>query len=490
MMLREAGVANADEVATSLFARAAKRAADAASDATGAVRDFNGVGINTSGKVQAIRNVSVAFEGVRRSAIRAADAIAAFNGTKWTKKTSQSQGVRVGTFLPKTTTPQYDDIPDGGGGGGGGGSSSSSSDPKLDAYKSDVELLKSELDLLEKSGAAEDERIAKMREIQAALHAQAEYMRSIGADQKEINALSSSWWDYSKKILDLQKEIADNLKKELDTAVSEELDKAKSARDAEIEAIDKQIEQLNKQNEAADKQNKLQQLKADIIEKQNALLAAQAERNIRVYNKATGQWEWAANTANIRSAEDALASARKSLSDYEAEQSQNAEIEALNARKAAVNAEYDALEAEWKSITKSLQEPTRGIAEILKDVETNGAARLKEQIEKINGLLGNLASYIGSAGGYDAGAGLSVSGDVQSFYGGLDKAGIATASNNGLTTSMAAKAAETYNNMHNGDVYEMNGVEISEQKARATTVYEMAQMARNLVLHNGVKSYA
>ena len=81
-----------------------------------------------------------------------------------------------------------------------GGGGDSSSDANLDAHKQKVELLKSELTLLEKQNASEDTQKDKMRQIQQALHAQAQYLRSIGGSQADINALSAEWWEWQEKI--------------------------------------------------------------------------------------------------------------------------------------------------------------------------------------------------------------------------------------------------------------------------------------------------
>lgn len=84
--------------------------------------------------------------------------------------------------------------------GGGGGSSS---DANLESHKQKVELLKSELTLLEKQNASEDTQKDKMRQIQQALHAQAQYLRSIGGSQADINALSAEWWEWQEKSMAL-----------------------------------------------------------------------------------------------------------------------------------------------------------------------------------------------------------------------------------------------------------------------------------------------
>lgn len=68
------------------------------------------------------------------------------------------------------------------------------------SYADKVAALKNQLSFLEESNASEDERIAKMREIQNALHEEAEYLRSIKADEEDIRKLSTEWWTWQNKI--------------------------------------------------------------------------------------------------------------------------------------------------------------------------------------------------------------------------------------------------------------------------------------------------
>lgn len=93
---------------------------------------------------------------------------------------------------------------------GGGGTGD---DPYLTALKDAVTLRKSELTLMEHQDASYEEQIAKVKEIQTALHNQAEYMRSIGSDEASINALSSEWYQYEEQITKLLEE-QKNLRKE------------------------------------------------------------------------------------------------------------------------------------------------------------------------------------------------------------------------------------------------------------------------------------
>lgn len=141
-------------------------------------------------------------------------------------------------------------------GSGKSGSSSSSSksaeDKKLTALKDRVTLLKSELSLMEARGDSEDKRIAKQRQIQDAIKAEADYLKSIGGSQVEINNLTKEWYDIQNKIQSSTEATADAIQR----------------------AVDAQL----------------------------ALQKAMNERNVRVYNESTGRWEWQANAEAVESA--------------------------------------------------------------------------------------------------------------------------------------------------------------------------------------------
>lgn len=96
---------------------------------------------------------------------------------------------------------------------GGGGTGD---DPYLTALKDAVALRKAELTLMGHQNASYEERIAKVKEIQTALHTQAEYMRSIGADEASVKALSSEWYEYEEQITKLLEEQKNLRKQELE----------------------------------------------------------------------------------------------------------------------------------------------------------------------------------------------------------------------------------------------------------------------------------
>lgn len=269
-------------------------------------------------------------------------------------------------------------------------STKSTKDAELERLKDIVSLRKSELSLMQERGESTADQIDKMRQIQAALHDQAEYMRRIGASQSDINALSTEHWKITKQIKELQEDLWD----ELEDAVNKKLEEAADARDKQVDAIDKQIAALKDAKEAEDESLKLEELKAAVLEKQNALLEAQKERTVRVFNAATGQWEWEANASSVKSAQDAYDKAKEDLADYERELALQREIDELEAKKTLIEETYNTLKAEWKRITDSLQSPTRTIGDILSDIARNGTPKMRQQVEEVNTLLGKLNQYI------------------------------------------------------------------------------------------------
>ena len=173
----------------------------------------------------------------------------------------------------------------GGGSTGGGGGGGSSTDPTLKALQDRVSLRKQELALMQERGDPVDEQIAKQREIQEALAAQADYMRSIGSDQTDILKLSTEWWNIQNAINKLLETSQDGV------------------------------------NDSKEEQLKLEERILAVQEAQAALANAQNERNIRVYNSKTGQWEWIANASDVSKAQDSLKDAQDKLSEYDGDTS-------------------------------------------------------------------------------------------------------------------------------------------------------------------------
>lgn len=261
---------------------------------------------------------------------------------------------------------------------GGGGSSS---DANLEAHKQKVELLKSELTLLEKQNASEDTQKAKMKQIQQALHAQAEYLRSIGGSQADINALSAEWWEWQEKINGTLKS-TDDLLNELQGVMSDKLSDLSDQRQEELDAIDAQIDALKQQKDTRDEQLDLEEKILAVQEAQAKLANAQNERTIRQYNAHTGQWEWVADQKEVDSAQEALDEAKKDLEDFKANMAYEAALAELEAKRDAINDQYDALEKNYNNFLKSLKEKTRGIGEILQDIWKNATPELRQIIQE------------------------------------------------------------------------------------------------------------
>lgn len=262
--------------------------------------------------------------------------------------------------------------------GGGGGSSS---DANLESHKQKVELLKSELTLLEKQNASEDTQKDKMRQIQQALHAQAQYLRSIGGSQADINALSAEWWEWQEKINGTLKS-TDDLLSELQDVMSDKLSDLSDQRQDELDAIDAQIDALKQQKDTRDEQLGLEEKILAVQQAQAKLVNAQNERTIRQYNARTGQWEWVADQKEVDDAQEALDDAKKDLEDFKANMAYEAALAELESKKDAINAQYDALEKSYNNFLKSLKEKTRGIGEILQDIWKNATPELKKIIQE------------------------------------------------------------------------------------------------------------
>lgn len=205
-----------------------------------------------------------------------------------------------------------------------GGSSSSVKDEELERRKAVVNLLESELALMQERGDSEEDQIAKMRKIQEALHDEAEYLCSINADETEINALSKEWWTYQNKIADLYEDIAEKQRQILEDMKA-----------AENEQYQSLIDNLSNAKEIADENLEIEEKKLAVLEAQANLINAQNERTIRYWNAQTGQWEWSANQQDVQAAQEALANANKELQEAQLNKRIN-DLKRDQARAAAV----------------------------------------------------------------------------------------------------------------------------------------------------------
>lgn len=159
-----------------------------------------------------------------------------------------------------------------------GSSSSSSSgsqkDEELERLKSIVSLRESELTLMEHQGASEDEQIAKIKQIQEAIHTEAEHLRATKASQEEINKLSSDWWKWQEKIVSMQEKSAEAAKK----AAEEAAKAVKEANQAELNARKQKVADLKAELNLMQKQGKSVSDQVSEMKKIQSALHDEAEK--------------------------------------------------------------------------------------------------------------------------------------------------------------------------------------------------------------------
>lgn len=297
-------------------------------------------------------------------------------------------------------------------------------DKELERLEGVVDLRKSELELMQARGDSVDDQIAKMREIQAALQDEISYLRSIGAEQTEINALSTEYYELNNDINDLLEQQAKDLKQQQEDAwqaledyVEDLLEKARDVRDEQLEAIDAQIEALQKQKDIEDEQLAMEEKRLAVEQARKDLINAQNERTVRQI-QADGSWKWVADASAVKSAQDALEEAQDALKEYEKELAYNAVIDGLEAQKDAINAQYDAFEEQWDAIKASIEEPAGDIASILQEIAQVSTPAMQSAINNVTSMLDSLASYIGSSIGGYGGIGNFLAGTISGAHGG------------------------------------------------------------------------
>lgn len=167
---------------------------------------------------------------------------------------------------------------------------------QIDNYESERSLLESEI-AIRKNQASIDEIISMYQKVQDLLHQQAEYLRLIGAEQEEINNLSSEWYNIQQDIESLKEDALQNALEAATKPIEEEINLREEAKRKEEEQLD------------------IEEKKKAVLEAQKKLLDTMAQRNVRVYNTATGQWEWQSNAQDIQDAKEELENAQKEYDD-------------------------------------------------------------------------------------------------------------------------------------------------------------------------------
>ena len=456
-----------------------------------------------------------------------------------------------------------------GAGSSSSSSSSKDKDPQLEALENRIKLLKSELALMEELGQSLDLQIDKQREIQKAIQDQIIYLGTIGGDQEEINKLWTEYWKIENEVYDLriekakgeldvleasnatvreqiekQREIATIYKEKLDVlqqtggsqieinkllkeelaiqesiaklnkelmngladAINHEIDALEEERDGYIKSIQDEIDALNKERDAQEEVNREEELNLELMKAREALMNAQNERTVRMYNAATGQWEWVADAQAIKSAQDSLASAEKAMADYLDESAFNAKIDALTAEQERYTELYAEKTDKWQEILKSLEDPIQTIAEALEAIENNATRDMQGQINDLNKLLAPLGYSISTERLYDSGGILSGIGGIKATM--RDEAILPPDVTARLLrpiqpamfeqrmnelrylygasgTNFGGSMGGSIGSQHNGDLYTFGNVTLTTEQAQNTTIYDFVQAAKGLRAYSG-----
>lgn len=266
----------------------------------------------------------------------------------------------------------------------------------------------------------------------------------------EIQKLEKQWWAYKDAVTKVQSDLMD----ELTAAVKAQLDDAAKVRDEKIQAI----------RDAADAQEKadaIAEKRQAALDAATGLKNASKQRTVRIYNAKTGQWEWVADASAVESAREALTSANKALADETASQAREKQI-------AAIEAQYDVLEARYEALLAQLEDPERSVSQIVADIKKNGTSSQKSTAVFATTVAKNISDAILSINKVNAAANV---GGNQVLYGA-----------SGASTSQATTAAVSSGG--NGTSYYINGVEISEAKAKTMTVAQLAKDLATLSIYN------
>lgn len=454
------------------------------------------------------------------------------------------------------------------GSSGSSSSSSSSKDPQLEAIENRIKLLKSELSLMEERNVSLDSQIDKQREIQKAIQDQIIYMGTIGGDQAEINKLWEEYWKIDNDVRDLriekakgeldvleasnatvkeqiekQREIATIYKEKLDIlqqtggsqieinnllkeelaiqesiaklnkelmndladAINKEIDDLEEERDGYIDSIQAEIDALNKERDAQEEVNKEEELNLELMKAREALMNAQNQRTVRMYNAATGQWEWVADAQSIKSAQETYDSAEKALADYLDESAFNAKIDALTAEQERYTELYAEKTDKWQEILESMEDPIMTIAEALEAIENNATKDMSGQINDLNKLLAPLGYSISTERLYDSGGILSGLGGIKAtlrdeavlppdvtarLLKPIQPAGFEQRMNElrylyGGTGVNFGGMGGNIGSQHNGDLYTFGNVTLTTEQAQNTTIYDFVQAAKGLRSYSG-----
>lgn len=154
------------------------------------------------------------------------------------------------------------------------------------------------------------------------------------------------------------------LKKGLKANDNEVLDLLNKGYGYSDDLMNELVESLQALTDATDKANSLAEKQKAVDDAKEALENVKKQRTVRVFNPATGQWEWVANGEDIESAEKDLEDAEKALRDEQI----NQELEAI--KKAGIGDIEELMLGKGITslISGATEEEQQRIADILKAI--------------------------------------------------------------------------------------------------------------------------
>lgn len=332
-------------------------------DTIAAMTVFNNTNLDVSQKISRLNELAMAA-GVAAdfiNSINAADptkmdtVISGLLSEGYTYEQAQSEYVKSiwNRYSPQISIKK-DIIDSGKASGGAGGGSSSKKSPIEEAnelWQDQLSLLEDRLEILQKSGAPQEQQLDQMKKIQIAIHNQAEKYRAMGLsnDDKYIRDLQKLWWNYQNDIKDVYDEIAkaakeaaeearkawedtlEQQKSDYETTASYVVDKIEaeiknlqSLRDETEKYYDDKIQALKDSNEELDKQ----------IEYEELLNKLAQAKDKKLYVFKDGQFQYVDDV-------DEIASAQADLDSYKRERALEEEVANLEKLKEEALANID-----------------------------------------------------------------------------------------------------------------------------------------------------
>lgn len=215
--------------------------------------------------------------------------------------------------------------------------------------------------------------------------------------------------------------------------------------------LKKAKDSLDEQYAVLEETSELEEARLNMLKAEKGLADANAERTVRYYNKAKGQWEWMADQKAVQSASESLKDAQKSY----------------------LEAQYKALEDAWKDIQDIIKRAMEGTAELdgAAILAALGASAAGGSLSDVQTLISNIGSFTSNPlGGINSSlldytkaasllyprsmldSGLNLNHSLSALY------GISTADPNAKGTNLITtmdRSSTTY-----GATYYINGVKI------------------------------